>query len=197
MLRQRDAESAPVLHGPAHEQFVLHAVAVVGEDPHSRGGEFGERGECLSATSDGDATAGHDLDESGPATLFAHEVDDGDAVLRGIGVRHRDDRGVAALRRGTTPGLDRLRFFLARLAQVRVQVDEARCDDAAGHVDDVIARCRRHRVGDLDDATLAQHDVGATILRAVDHPSTGEDDATAHHATSPSVALDDSPTRRS
>jgi hypothetical protein len=42
-----------------------------------------------------------------------------------------------------------------------------------------------------------QHDVGATILCAVDDASADEDDALAHHATSPSDALDDSPTRRS
>ena len=80
---------------------------------------------------------------------------------------------------------------------MRVQVDEARRDDAAGRVDDVVAGCERHGVGDLDDATVAQHDVGATVLRTVDDASTGEDDAIAHHATSPSDALDDSPTRRS
>jgi dihydroorotase len=35
VLRQHDVQAERVLHRPAHQERVLHAVAVVGEDPHA------------------------------------------------------------------------------------------------------------------------------------------------------------------
>ena len=45
VLGERDAEAERVLERPPHEERVLDAAAVVGEDPHADRGEFGERGE--------------------------------------------------------------------------------------------------------------------------------------------------------
>ena len=124
VLGERDPEPVGVLEGPAHQQRVLHAVAVVGEDPHAGVGELGERGQLLTAAADGDRAGRQDLAEPGSLALAAHEVDDLDAVLGRVGVRHRDDRGESAERSGPAAGLDRLGLFRARLAQVHVQVDE-------------------------------------------------------------------------
>ena len=69
----------------------------------------------------------------------------------GLGVGHRHDARVAAQRGRTRPGLDRLGFLLARLAEVGVQVDEAGRDDAARGVEHGLALGRLQRVADLDD----------------------------------------------
>ena len=69
---------------------------------------------------------GQHLAQAGLAALVAHEVDHRHAVLRGVGVGHRDDRGEPAERSGAAAGLDRLGLLLAGLAEVHVQVDETR-----------------------------------------------------------------------
>ena len=43
----------------------------------------------------------------------------------GLRIRHAADRRESAARRRSVPGLDRFRRFLARLAQVHVQIDES------------------------------------------------------------------------
>src|SRR5437773_2447920 len=52
-------------------------------------------------------------------------------VDRGLGVRHRADRREPAAQRGLRAGRDRLRLLEARLAEVRVQIDEAARDEVA------------------------------------------------------------------
>ena len=152
VLGERDVEPERVLERTSHQQRVLHAVAVVGEDPHADGGEFGERGELVTVPADGDRRCRKHVAQPGPHALAADEVDDLDAVLRRVGVRHGDDRGEAAERRGTAAGLDRLGLFLAGLAQVDVEVDESGAHHTAGGVDQLVSlrssssprgRCRR------------------------------------------------------
>ena len=41
VLGQRDAEAPGVLERPAHQPGVLHAAAVVGEEPHAELGQLG------------------------------------------------------------------------------------------------------------------------------------------------------------
>ena len=48
VLGQGDAEAAGVLEGPAHEAVVLHAGAVVGEEPHAERGHLGHRRQPLA-----------------------------------------------------------------------------------------------------------------------------------------------------
>ena len=67
-------------------------------------------------------------------------------VLRRLGVGHRHDRGEPAERGGAAAGLDRLGLLAAGLAQVDVEVDEARarrCSRAASS--DVVAVATRPR----------------------------------------------------
>ncbi len=82
VLGERDVEPAGVLEGPAHEERVLHAVAVVGEDPHADRGQFGERRELGPVPADGDRGRGQHVAQSGPGGLLPDEVDHFDAVLR-------------------------------------------------------------------------------------------------------------------
>ncbi len=52
VLGEDDVEAERVLHRPAHQQRVLHAVAVVGEDPHARGDQLAERRQLLAGAAD-------------------------------------------------------------------------------------------------------------------------------------------------
>ena len=87
--------------------------------------------------------AGRHLAEAGRHRLAAHELDDADRVLGGIGVRHRHDRRVPTERRRPRAGLDRLGLLVARLAQMGVEVDEAGAHDAPRGVEH--GRRRRDR----------------------------------------------------
>ena len=107
--------------------------------------------------------AGQHLAQPGLAALLAHELDDRHAVLRRVGVRHRDDRGEPAERRGAAAGLDGLGLLLAGLAQVHVQVDEAGADDAAGGVEHGVGRRRQRSGADLDDAAVLDGDVAGAF----------------------------------
>ena len=77
--------------------------------------------------------------------LRSHELDHRQRVLRRLGVGHRHDRGEPAERGGATAGLDRLGVLPTGLAQVHVEVDETRSDDAVRRVEVVVAVQRRHR----------------------------------------------------
>ena len=52
MLGEDDVEAEGVLHRPAHQQRVLHAGAVVGEQVDAGVGELAERGELLAGAAD-------------------------------------------------------------------------------------------------------------------------------------------------
>ena len=149
VLGEHDVEPERVLQRPAHQQRVLHAVAVVGEEPHAGGGQLGERGERpRRARPTVMHPAGSTSHSPARLALGAHELDHARRVLRRVGVRHRHDRGEPAERGGPAAGLDRLGLLVAGLAQVGVEVDEARRDDAAAGVEHVVAvepRRRRRR----------------------------------------------------
>ena len=172
VLGEDDVETERVLHRPAHQQRVLHAVAVVGEEAHPGVGELGERRQLLARPADRDAAGRQHLAQPGRLTLGPHEVDDATRVLGRVGVRHRHDGRVATERGGPGPGLDRLGLLLARLAQVGVEVDEPRRHDAAAGIE--------HRVGvaevgsDGDDLAVVDEDVGDSLPRLVQHSTAAD-----------------------
>jgi hypothetical protein len=98
VLRQHHAQIERVLEGSAHEQRVLHARAVVGEQVHAGGGQLRERRELLAQPADRDRSRGSHVAQPGALTLAADELDHAHRVLGRVGVRHRDDTRVAALR---------------------------------------------------------------------------------------------------
>ncbi|CAB4953369.1 unannotated protein [freshwater metagenome] len=172
MLGERDAERAGVLERASHELRVLHAVAVIGKDAHTRCGELTERGEPLASAADGDAARRQHLAQPGALALGAHELDDGDAVLRRVGVRHRHHRSEATERSAAAAGLDGLGFFLARLAEVHVQVDETGGDDAARGVEELAAG---EPGSHLDDVTVLDGNVASTFTGLVEQRSARND----------------------
>ena len=108
--------------------------------------------------------AGAHLAETGRDRLAAHELDDADRVLSGIGVRHRHDRRVPAERGRPRAGLDRLGLLVARLAQMGVEVDEAGAHDAPRGVEHDSSSPSRS-LADVDDDATVDHDVGACARR--------------------------------
>ena len=98
-----------------------------------------------------------DVTQPGPPRLGAHELDDGQRVLRRLGVRHGDDGGETTEGRGPAPGLDRLRFLSTGLAQMDVQVDEAGRDDAAAGIE---GHSPSRFDADLDDPAVLDRHVG-------------------------------------
>ena len=110
---------------PAHQAGVGDAGAVVGEEPHAELGHLAERGELLPRPADGDGARGAHVARRGAAEL-EHLAHDAGVVDGRDGVGHGEDARVAAEGGGPGAGLDRLGLLLARLAQVAVEVDEAR-----------------------------------------------------------------------
>ena len=152
-----------------HQLRVLYAIAVVGEQVYAGGGQLAERRQRGTLAIHGDAAGRVYVAQPGPPRLGAHELDDRQRVLRRLGVRHRNDRGESAEGRGAAPGLDRLRFFSAGLAEMHVQVDEAGRDDAAGGIERDIAIQGRRR---LRRPAVLDRNVGAAFAALVEHRST-------------------------
>ncbi|GAA3116509.1 hypothetical protein GCM10017600_41640 [Streptosporangium carneum] len=93
-------------------------------------------------------------------------LDDAGGVGDRVGVGHGVHRGVAAEGGGAGAGLDGLRVLPAGLAEVGVQVDQARQSDEAPGVDrlvtaQVLADLRDDAVADQDVDRLAAEDPGA------------------------------------
>ena len=110
------------------------AGAVVGEQAHAELGHLPQRRQLLAGPAHGDGPGHVDVAHRlGPELEdLAHHA----GVVDGrFGVGHRHHRRVPAEGRGAGAGLHRLRFLPARLAQVRVEVDEARKGDEPIGVD--------------------------------------------------------------
>ena len=76
VLGEHHVQAERVLHRPAHQQRVLHAVAVVGEDPHAGGDELAERRQLLPARPTVMQPAGSTSHSPASLALGAHELDD-------------------------------------------------------------------------------------------------------------------------
>ena len=87
-----------------------------------------------------------------------------------IGVRHREDRAVAARRRGRGAGRDRLLVLAAGRAQVHVRIDERRREHEAVRVDDPV-RVPLERRADRGDHAVVDADVDVRVdaLDGVEH----------------------------
>jgi hypothetical protein len=158
-------EGLDVLQRAAHQHGIAHAPAVVGEHP-DRGGGVGHRaelGQPLAGQADGDRADRADVAVAGLPAQPPDLLDHAGRVGDGVGVGHRVHGGEAAEGGRPGAGLHRLGVLTARLAQVRVEVDEAREGDEPLGLDDLAAtadRARRDLRSDLADRPVAQHDVG-------------------------------------
>ena len=156
VLGEGDTEAAGVLQRPPHQQRILHAGAVVGEEVHTGSGELGIRRQRLTEAANRDATGRQHLAQGGQIALPPHEVDDRPCVVRWRRVGHRHDRREPAQSRGATAGLDRLRLFLAGLAEVGVEIDEAGSHDAAGGIEHGRGLTDVERLADLGDISVCR-----------------------------------------
>ena len=134
------------------------------------------------------AAARHRADAQHPrrtaARRLLHLRDHRRPVHRGLRVRHRADRREAAARSRRHARRHRLLVLLARLAQVRVQVDEARRDDPPRRLQHGRPRAVDVRPQRRDPAVADQH-VERRIDAAarVDHASAADQQVAAHVAT--------------
>ncbi len=174
VLRDDPVERLHVLQCAAHQHGVGHAPPVVREHPDpGRGvGHRAEFGQPRSGQAHGDRPDRVHVAVPGlppePPDLFHHACGVGDRV----GVGHRVHGGEAAQRRRPGAGLHGLGVLAARLAQVSVQVHEARQGDEARRVEDLGAR-RGSAVTDAVDHAPADQDVGGVAAqrpRALDQP---------------------------
>ena len=169
VLGEHHVEAQRVLHRPAHQQRVLHAVAVVGEDAHAGGGELGVRRQRLARPAHRDAAGRQHLAQPGLLALGPHELDDAPRVLGGIGVRHGDDAvnppraaarlPVSIVSASSRPGSRRWTWRSTKPGR----------DDAAAGVEHRRRPSDRSRTHGGDAATVDQH-VGPPLARADRRP---------------------------
>ncbi len=120
----------------ASAAVVLDAVAVVGEEAHAEAASSAIGGEPLPARPTVMAAAAAARRQSASRPSCSTSFDDAgavDAPARVLGIA--TTAGEAAEGGGPAAGLDGLGLLLAGLAQVGVEVDEARGDDAAAGVE--------------------------------------------------------------
>ena len=139
VLGERDPEAVGVLERPAHEERVLHAVAVVGEDPHAGRGQFGERRQLRPGRPTVIDRRGRTSQSPARSPCRGTKSTTSTQSCVGIGVRHRHDRSEAAERRRTAAGLDRLGLLAAGFAEVACEVDEAGAHDQPVGGDHLVA----------------------------------------------------------
>ena len=156
------------------------AVAVVGEHPHAGLDHLPHLGERLPRQPFRDRADREDVGQARRGRRGRGPRGRSPAwSATGIGVRHRRDGGVATDRGGPGSGLDRLLVLVARLSQVRVQVDEPRRErrgpGAVDHAPRRVGRLRPPRSGRprprrratsscpldrIDDPRASEHAVG-------------------------------------
>ena len=151
--RELAAGDRPVLERAAHQAGRGDGAAVVGERGRAGVGELAHLGQLLAVEALRDR--GHEAgrDERLAARGLDERAEHGGRVDDRIGVRHREDRAVAA--RGGRGGAarDRLLVLAARRAQVHVRVDEGGREHARGRGGGLDAR--DHAVLDRDRDALA------------------------------------------
>jgi hypothetical protein len=176
-------EGNQVFHGPPREKGILDAAAVVGEQAHRGLGahHLAEVGEGLTGPTPRQGAGGDDVHQPRVASEGPDLLDHCSRVCGRIGVGHRADRGVAAGRRRSRRGHDRLFVLAPRLADVSVEVDEARSHDTAARLDDLgVAGVEARRDG--VDHSVPDEDVCFVVSGRdrVDDSPTPDEIAMAH-----------------
>ncbi len=165
-----------VLKSAPHQPRRSDRAAVVREPGRAGVGELGHLGELLAQLALGDR--GEEAD--GNLGLLARRLDQraehGGRIDDRLGVRHREDRAVAARRGGGCPARDRLLVLAAGGAQVDVRVDECGREHETAPLDDTVA-VRVHVQPDLGDHAPVHAHVQQLVdpERRVDHPRAADD----------------------
>ena len=182
MIRHRNAERPRVLERGPHQMTGCDRSAVVG-DRHGAGADhLPELREPFSFLADRHGADRMYARESGP-TRLAHDEPDGRLVVgHRIGIRHRADGRESACRGRARAARHRLFVFVARLAQVHMQIHETRRHHLALHVAHEGAFGRPQPAAHARDlAVLNQHVRGLVhVATRVDHVPTLEQDWLSH-----------------
>lgn len=130
------SEVAGDIHRSLHERVVLDRAAVVGEGDRARSGECREIGEGLALPTERDRAAGKDADTPRLAAPEGDVADRFGRIVGRPGVGHSDDRCKPAARGGAGGGFNRFILLTAGFTHVHVEINEARCDEPTGRIDD-------------------------------------------------------------
>ena len=189
VLGQDHPQSGGVLHGPAHEPGILHAIAVIGEQAHAQRGHFGYGGQPVPLAAHSDGARGVHIARC-RAAQRQHFLHHRGTVDGRVGVGHGHHRAEPAPHGGPAPRLDGLGLLGTGLAQMGVHVDQSGGHHAAGGVQRLITR----QIGaDGNDAVVVDHHIGHPLAGLIDHPPALDDGA---HACSSPVSAGSAPSRR-
>ena len=152
-------------------------TAVVGERHRARVGELAHLGQLVAALAARDRREEADGDLALVLRRLDERAEGRRRVDDRIGVRHREDRAVAAGSGGRRAARDRLLVLAARRAQMHVRVDERRCEHEAGAVDHAML-VRVDRLRDRGDDAAVDPDVERRVdaLDRIDDARAADDD---------------------
>ena len=172
VLHDHAVEHLGVFEGPAHQGRRGDRGSVVGERDGAAGDELAEFGQLFALASLADGADGIDVGLPGPLGLEHDELGRGLGVDGGHRVGHAGDRRHAAGQGGGRAGGDGLVLLVARLAEVDVNVDQARADDHAPGVDDDLGLLDSP-LADRQDSAPADPEVAdlVEVLAGVDDPA--------------------------
>ncbi len=204
--REQPAGDGRVLQRAAHQAGRADGNAVVGERDRAGVGELGHLGQLRPVLAARDRGEEADLHLRLAARSLDQRAEHRRRVDDRIGVRHREDRAVAARGRRSRPARDRLLVLASRRAQMHVRVDERGREHEPGCVDDAMpvrvdllgdrsddavvdahVEDRVDSLGGVDDARAAEHDVLARTVSAEEHHATSAA-ASARTPTGPPVS---------
>ena len=192
MVDDRQPERAGIGERRAQDRGRPDRRPVVRETDDARVGELAECRELLPSPPDRDRAVGQQLDRrAGGERGGANLGEDARLVEGRCRVGHRADRGEAAVRGRRQSGRHRLGVLVARLAQVRVEVDEARRDHDPAGVDPL--RVGATEPGDGLEDPVAHDDLARALAPGcrIDQPGPADleiGSATGHAAPAPVAA---------
>ena len=190
--RERAAGRRRVLERAAHQPGRADRNAVVGEGDRARVGELAHLRQLRSVLAARDRGEEADLNLGLAAGGLDERAERGGRVDDRVGVRHREDRAVAAGGGGSRSGRDRLLVLAAGRAEMHVRVDERGREHEPGPVDDAMAVGVDALADGGDRARVDPHvEDRVDPSRRVDHARAADDEVLAgpvldpeHHATS-------------
>jgi hypothetical protein len=181
VLGQEQTETGGVLEGATHQAAVLHAGAVIGEDPDPESRQLGEGHQLAALAPDRDG-GGHVDVADRPTSEVQHVAGHRGVVDGRLGVGHGQHRRVPAEGGGARCGGDGLGLFPARLAHVGVQVDEPGSDHRCGGVELDGPGGQVPEIGAHgDDGPVDDEDIGPAPAGRIDDVPTAQGERRGRH----------------